>query len=93
MKLLNKIKTFMAKLEFKKFVPNAEEMRQGATPMTKEEVLEQLTKYKAQNPVKYEAKKAALFAKYGFSLEDEKEPVKDDNDLELEALKKKTKKA
>jgi len=81
----------MAVLKFQKFVPNAEEMRQGAVAMTKDEVLDQLTKYKAQNPVKYEAKKAALFAKYGFTLDEEREVVKDDNDIELEALKKKTK--
>ena len=83
----------MAKLEFQKFVPNAEEIRQGAVPMTKEEILDRLAAYKNQNPVKYEAKKAELFARYGFSLTDEKEEEKDANDLELEALKKKTKKS
>lgn len=32
-----------------------------------EEVLKALASYKAQNPAKYELKKAALFAKYGIS--------------------------
>lgn len=82
----------MAELKFQKFVPNAEDIRQGAAPKTKDEILESLVAYKAQNPVKYEAKKEALFKRYGFSLEDEPEVVKDENDLELEALKKKTKK-
>ena len=83
----------MARLDFQKFVPTAEELRQGAAPKTKDEILESLVAYKAQNPVKYEAKKEALFKRYGFSLEDEPAEVKDENDLELEALKKKTKKA
>lgn len=34
---------------------------------TSEEVLKALAAYKIQNPVKYEAKKAALFAKYGIT--------------------------
>lgn len=33
--------------------------------MPSEEVLKALATYKVQNPVKYEAKKKALFAKYG----------------------------
>lgn len=35
------------------------------TEQPSEEVLKALAAYKIQNPVKYEAKKAALFAKYG----------------------------
>ena len=58
------------------------------------EAIKALAAYKVQNPVKYEQKKAALFARYGLSLgEDEAkvEPVKDANDLELEVLAKKAK--
>jgi len=56
----------------------------------KSAALEAIAAYKAQNPVKYETKKAALFAKYGLDeLEDSVEPVEDDNDKELKALKKK----
>lgn len=55
--------------------------------------LEAIANYKKQNPVKYEAKKAALFKKYGLDLVDEPEDVKDENDLELEAVKKKVTRA
>ena len=56
--------------------------------------LEAITAYKAQNPVKYEQKKEALFARYGLdSVKDIVEPVEDENDKELEAIKKKVTKA
>ena len=57
--------------------------------------LEAIAAYKAQNPVKYEHKKAALFAKYGLDVvKDSVDEVEDDNDIELKELKKKvTKKA
>lgn len=77
----------MAKIQMKKFVPAADEVAVGATPMDKMEILEALTKYKAQNPKKYEAKKAALFAHYGLTLEEEPVPVPDESDKEIEALK------
>ena len=84
----------MAKIALRKFKPTAEEVKlTGIPPMNKEEILEQLAAYKAQNPVKYEAKKAALFARYGFTLEEEKVQEPDANDKELEALKAKIKKA
>jgi hypothetical protein len=93
MNLINKLKTiFMARIEHKKFAPLPNEIAEGATPMSKLEVIESLSKYKLQNPVKYEQKKEALFARYGLTLEEEKETVPDANDLELEALKVKAKK-
>jgi len=56
----------------------------------KEAALAAIAAYKAQNPVKYEQKKEALFARYGLdALKDSVEPVEDDNDKELKALKKK----
>lgn len=87
------IKTFMAKIDARRFVPTPEEKGQGAQPMNKLEIVEALARYKAQNPAKYEAKKAALFARYGLDAEDEVVTEPDANDVELEALKTKVKKA
>lgn len=82
MKLLNKIKSlFMAKLEYSPIPKND----QGAA-------LEALAKYKAQNPVKYEAKKAALFARYGLNIAEEVS-TEDANDVELKEIAKKVSKA
>lgn len=50
--------------------------------------LEAIAAYKKQNPVKYEAKKAALFARYGLTTEEEPQEIPDSNDVELEAIKK-----
>jgi hypothetical protein len=61
---------------------------QGAVPMSKEEILESLMRYKAQNPVKYTQKKEALFAKYGLDLEDEPVELQDPEEQELETIKK-----
>ena len=83
----------MARIEHKKFAPLPNEVREGAVPMTKLEVIEALAAYKLQNPTKYEAKKAALFARYGLEQDAVVEPEPDANDLELEALKTKEKKA
>jgi len=79
----------MAKLIQRKFKPTPEEVvATGIPPMEKEEILASLTAYKLQNPVKYEAKKAALFAKYGFNVqEDSVEVVPDANDIELAEIK------
>lgn len=58
--------------------------------------LEAIAAYKKQNPVKYEAKKKALFARYGLNLvEDEAkvEETPDENDKELAKLKAKVTKA
>ena len=56
--------------------------------------LEAIAAYKKQNPVKYEGKKEALFARYGLdSVKDEPQEIPDDNDLELEAMKKKVTKS
>ena len=66
-------------------------------PIPKEDkaaALEAIAAYKAQNPVKYEQKKQALFARYGLdAVEDSVDPVEDDNDKELKELKKKVTKA
>lgn len=60
----------------------------------KAEALACIAAYKAQNPIKYEQKKAALFAKYGLDVvEDSVDPVEDDNDKELKAMAKKLKAA
>lgn len=56
--------------------------------------LEAIAAYKKQNPVKYEQKKEALFARFGLNVaEDSVDEVLDDNDLELEAIKTKVTKA
>ena len=66
-------------------------------PIPKEDkaaALEAIAAYKKQNPVKYEMKKAALFARYGLdSVEDSVDETPDENDIELEAMKKKVTKA
>jgi len=55
----------------------------------KAQALEAIAAYKVQNPVKYEMKKEALFAKYGLdAVKDSVDAVEDDNDKELKALKK-----
>lgn len=83
----------MGRIEHKKFVPTTAEAVSGATPMTKLEVLNALAAYKLQNPVKYEAKKAAMFARYGLDEKEEKAPVEPDaNDIELAELTAKAKK-
>lgn len=87
--IIKLIKTIMGKIDARRFVPTQEEASKGARPMSQIEVLEALSLYKAQNPSKYEAKKEALFARYGLKAGDVAEPQPDSNDLELEALKSK----
>ena len=62
------------------------------TPIPKDDksaALEAIAAYKAQNPVKYEQKKEALFARYGLdSVTDSVDPVEDANDIELKEMKK-----
>jgi hypothetical protein len=87
MNLLTKLKQlFMARIEHKP-IPKDDQA----------EALEAIAAYKKQNPVKYEAKKEALFARYGLNLvEDETkvEETPDENDIELAKIKAKvTKKA
>lgn len=57
----------------------------------REAVIAHLMNYKKQNPAKFELKKEALFKKFGISLEEAPalEPVKDETDIKLEALKAK----
>lgn len=56
--------------------------------------LEAIAAYKAQNPIKYEQKKEALFKRYGLDIvKDSVEKTPDENDVELEAIKKKVTKA
>ena len=75
----NLIKKLMARIEHR--------------PIPKDDkaaALEAISAYKAQNPVKYEQKKEALFARYGLdAVKDSPDPVEDDNDKELKAMKKK----
>lgn len=55
--------------------------------------LEAIANYKKQNPVKYEAKKVALFKKYGLDIDEVPQEVQDENDVELEEVKKKVTRA
>jgi hypothetical protein len=55
----------------------------------KAEALEAIASYKKQNPVKYEMKKVALFARYGLTPDEEPQEIPDSNDLELAVIKKK----
>jgi hypothetical protein len=83
----------MAKIDHFKFAPSKQEIDQGAVPMDKMTILKYLTVYKEQNPTKYEAKKEALFARYGLNEDEVKPKEPDANDLELaEMAKKLTKK-
>jgi len=91
--MINLIKTIMAKLVTKRFVPTPEEAGQGEQPMSKIEVLESIMRYKKQNPAKYLLKKEALFARYGLDINDEPVELKDAEDEELEAIKKRVTKA
>ena len=91
--MIKQIKTIMAKLVTKRFVPTPEEAGQGEQAMSKIEVLESLMRYKKQNPAKWQAKKASLFARYGLNLEDEPVELKDADDEELEAIKKRVTKS
>lgn len=50
--------------------------------------IEALMNYKKQNPVKFEAKKTALFAKYGIEDTTVIDPVEDDTDKKLKKAKK-----
>lgn len=54
--------------------------------------LEAIINYKKQNPKKFEAKKEALFKKYGLEIVDVEVP-KDETDVKMEALKDKLTKA
>jgi len=83
----------MAKLVTKRFVPTPEEAGQGAQPMDKVEVLESLMRYKKQNPTKWLTKKAALLSRYGLDVNDEPVELKDAEDEELEAIKKRVTKS
>jgi hypothetical protein len=78
----------MAKLQARRFVPTPEDAKQGAQPMTKEEIITALEAYKKQNPTKYEMKKEALFKMYGLLPEEEAVSVPDANDVELAEIKK-----
>ena len=93
--MIKKIKELiMAKLNTRRLVPIGEELQQGAVPMDKVEILEALARYKVQNPAKYEAKKAALFARYGLKDEEEiADEELDESDVELAELTKKAKKS
>lgn len=54
--------------------------------------IEALMNYKRQNPVKFEAKKAVLFAKYGLEESTPIDPVKDETDTVLETKLEEAKK-
>lgn len=83
MNILKLIKKLMAKLEHKP-IPKDD----------KSAALAAIAAYKAQNPAKYETKKAALFARYGLNeVEDSVEKTEDANDIELKELATKITKA
>lgn len=92
MVIINLIKYIMAKIDVRRFIPTQEETQKGIQPMTKEEILEALAKYKVQNPTKYAQKKEELFARYNLKPEEIPEVKKDADDIELEELKAKIKK-
>ena len=90
-KLIKKLMTYIDIRKFKgEKTPNGETIY---PEMDKVAILEALERYKVQNPTKYAAKKAELFARYGLNLEDEIEQVPDELDLELAAAKAKAKKS
>lgn len=74
--IINKIKT-MAKIQLQPIDAN-----------DKAAAIDALMAYKKQNPAKFEAKKVALYAKYGLS-EDTEIETKDSSDIELEKAKAK----
>lgn len=85
--IIKLIKLFMAKIDSKKFVPTPAEVQLGAQPMSKLEIVKSLAAYKLQNPTKYEAKKAALFARYGLDASDEAKDIEPDaSDIELKKV-------
>ncbi len=80
----------MANIHVKRFEATEANLANGEPQMSREEIINSIIAYKKQNPVKFAAKKEALFAKYG--LNDIPQEVEDDVVKELEAKKKSTKK-
>lgn len=87
--LIGRIKT-MGTMNMKKFAANQADLEAGVGQMDKSEIINALIAYKKQNPVKFEAKKAELYKKYG--LDEIPQEVEDEVVKELEAKKKATKK-
>ncbi len=77
-------------MNMKKFVATQADVESGVGQMDKTEIINALIAYKKQNPVKFEAKKAELYKKYG--LDEIPQEVEDEVVKELEAKKKATKK-
>ena len=91
--MIKLIKTIMAKLVTKRFVPTQEEVQQGEQPMSKIEILDSLIRYSKQNPTKWIGKKEEKLKFYGLREEDLPEELKDPEEEELEAIKKRVTKA
>ena len=77
-------------MNMKKFVATQADVESGVGQLDKTEIINALIAYKKQNPVKFEAKKAELYKKYG--LDEIPQEVEDEVVKELEAKKKATKK-
>ncbi len=80
----------MATMHMKKFKAAQADLESGVGQMDNTEIINALIAYKKQNPVKFEEKKEALYAKYG--LNEIPQEVEDEVVKELEEKKKNTKK-
>ena len=77
-------------MHMKKFKAEKADLEAGVGQMTNDEIINALIAYKKQNPVKFEAKKEALYKMYG--LNEIPQEVEDEVVKELEEKKKNTKK-
>ena len=77
-------------MHMKKFKAGQADLEAGVGQMDNTEIINALIAYKKQNPVKFEEKKEALYAKYG--LNEIPQEVEDEVVKELEEKKKNTKK-
>jgi hypothetical protein len=80
----------MANLHMNKFVATQADVDSGVGQLDKEGIINALIAYKKQNPAKFEAKKEALYKKYG--LDEIPKEVEDAVVADLEEKKKATKK-
>lgn len=88
--LIGRIKT-MGTMHMKKFKATQADLESNVGQMDQTEIINALIAYKKQNPVKFAAKKEALYKAYGLTEEIPQE-VEDEVVKELEAKKKATKK-
>ena len=60
----------MATVQLKKLKPTPEDIKNGEAITSKAEIIAAIKQYKEKNPVKFEAKKEALFKKYELTDKD-----------------------